>query len=287
MIKKRRLAISLVIIIIGSLLVACFPLEEEGVLSVHIIDVGQGDSILIRTPQNKSILIDGGEAWAGKTVASYLRKYRLAKIDILIASHPHSDHIGGLVNIIENFQVDSLYMPDKIHTSKTFEQLLDAIEDKGLEITIPNENTVVELEEDISLLFLGPLRDYGENLNNWSIVNKLIHGENSFLFTGDMEAAAEKDLVKNYPGNILRSQVLKVAHHGSNTSSTEIFLDTIRPKVAVISSGKDNLYNHPHDDIIKSLQDLNTAIYSTQDQGTIIIKSDGLRIWSHQKPHYN
>lgn len=262
-------------------------IEEDTDLSIHVIDVGQGDSIFIKTPMGKTILIDGGEPEEGKTVTSYLRKNRVKKIDVLIATHPHADHIGGLIDVIKEFQVHDFYMSRKIHTSKTYETLLDVAKAKGLKISAAKNDIVVNIETDIVLYFLGPLKDYQDDLNNWSAVVKMDHKANSFLFTGDIEYVVEEDLMATYDSNFLQAQFLKVAHHGSSTSSSQRFLEIVQPKVTVISNGKDNSYDHPHSEVMDRLRNLNVSIYSTEKQGTIVIKSDGNRIWSHKEPYYH
>lgn len=287
MLKKNRLALLFSLIIIVNLLTGCSLLSKEANLSIHVIDVGQGDSILVKTPNGKTMLIDGGEPAAGKSVVSYLRKNKVKKIDVLIATHPHADHIGGLIDVVDRFQIDQFYMPNKIHTSKTFEKLLNTANGKGLKVKPATDDIVIPFDEDIVLYLLGPLKDYGDDLNGWSVVVKMDFKERSFLFTGDLEASGEEDLLTAYDSDFLHAQFLKVGHHGSNTSSSQRFLEAVGPDVAVISSGRDNSYGHPHQEVLNRLKNLNIAVYRTDQQGTILIKSDGNRIWSNQKPYYH
>ncbi|QUH21133.1 ComEC/Rec2 family competence protein [Alkaliphilus sp. B6464] len=256
----------------------------SGVLSIHMIDVGQGESILIITPNNKTILIDAGEQSEGRRVKAYLTKNRINKIDLIIGTHPHSDHIGGLSEIIKNFEVEKIIMPKKLHTSATFEKLLTTIESKGLTISTPQQNKLVEFDENIKLHFLGPIKDYGDNLNLWSIVFRLDYMDKSFLFTGDIEEEAEIDLINTYDKAVLRANVLNVGHHGSNTSTSKQFLDYVNPEIALISLGNDNPYGHPHREVIKRLEEASAFIYRTDLQGTVILLSDGIEIWSNQVP---
>ncbi|HZX21440.1 MAG TPA: ComEC/Rec2 family competence protein [Clostridia bacterium] len=258
--------------------------RTSDVLSIHMIDVGQGESILITTPNNKTILIDAGEASQGKKVKSYLLKHGIDKINLLIGTHPHTDHIGGLTEIINNFEIEEIMMPQKLHTSTSFEKLLTAIESKRLTITPPCPNSIVEFDKDIKLHFLGPIKDYGENLNLWSIVFRLDYKNKSFLFTGDMEREAEMDLIDTYNKNNLIANVLNVGHHGSNSSTTQQFLDYVGPEVALISLGSNNPYNHPHEEVITRLEESDVFIYRTDLQQTVVIFSDGESIWSHQVP---
>ncbi len=287
MIKGKKTSIALLIILILGLLTSCIFTKQDGNLSVHVIDVGQGDSILIKTPSGKNVLIDGGEASEGNKVISHLRKNKVKKIDVLIATHPHSDHIGGLIDVVGKYKIGDLYMPNVIHTSRTFEKLLDAIKENNLKITPASADIVIPLGDDVNLYILGPLKDYGNNLNNWSLVAKISHGVNSFLFTGDIEYPVEMDLIDVYPKDFLQSQFLKVAHHGSNSSSNQDFLEAVQAKIAVISNGKDNSYGHPHKEVLDRLKKMNIAIYTTEKQGSIVIKSDGKKIWSHKEPYYH
>ena len=258
--------------------------QASDVLTIHMIDVGQGESILISTPNNKTILIDAGEASQGKKVKSYLLKHGIDKIDLLIGTHPHTDHIGGLPEIINNFEVKKIIMPKKLHTSATFEKLLTAIESKKLTINSPKPNSIIEFDRDIKLHFLGPIRDYGDNLNLWSVVFRLDYKNKSFLFTGDMEHEAEMDLINTYSMDDLGANVLNVGHHGSDSSTTQQFLDCVNPEIALISLGSNNPYNHPHEEVIIRLVQSEVLIYRTDLQQTVVIYSDGESIWSHQAP---
>lgn len=284
--KKRYILVSLIFTLILALLSGCVLFEEDSDLSIHIIDVGQGDSIFVKTPNGKTMLIDGGDIAAGKTVVSYLNKYNIDKIDVLIGTHPHADHIGGLIDVLENFEIGKFYMPKKIHTSKTYEKLLETTKNKGLKITPATKDLVIDLDQDIPLYFLSPLRDYGDNLNLWSAVVKMEYGEKSFLFTGDYEVLGEKELCDTYDKDFLQSEFLKVGHHGSNTSTSQEFLDIIQPEIAIISCKTGNSYGHPHKEVVERLKKFGSNIYRTDEQGTIIIRSDGDIIWSNQEPYY-
>ncbi|MFW5647997.1 MAG: ComEC/Rec2 family competence protein [Candidatus Alkaliphilus sp. MAG34] len=283
---KNNIKITIALIIILSLtlsiLVGCNRASD--ILSIHMIDVGQGESILIITPNNKTILIDAGEASQGKKVKSYLLKHGVNKIDLLIGTHPHTDHIGGLPEIVNNFNIKKIIMPQKLHTSATFEKLLAAIESNGFVIDTPRPNSIIKFDKDINLHFLGPIKDYGDNLNLWSIVFKLDYKDKSFLFTGDMEREAEMDLIDTYSKNDLKANVLNIGHHGSNASTTQQFLDYVSPEVALISLGSNNPYNHPHKEVITRLEQSGVFIYRTDLQQTVVVLSDGRSIWSNQAP---
>ena len=284
--KKRYILFPLIFTLILALLGGCVLFEDDSDLSIHIIDVGQGDSIFVKTPNGKTMLIDGGDIAGGKTVVSYLNKYNIDKIDVLIGTHPHADHIGGLIDVLENFEIGKFYMPKKIHTSKTYEKLLETTKNKGLKITPATKDIVIDLDQDIPLYFLSPLRDYGDNLNLWSAVVKMEYGEKSFLFTGDFEALGEKELCDTYDKDFLQSEFLKVGHHGSNTSTSQEFLDIIQPEIAIISCKTGNSYGHPHKEVVERLKKFGSNIYRTDEQGTIVIRSDGDIIWSNQEPYY-
>lgn len=265
---------------------ACTPLfvpeEDMDLLSVHVLDVGQGDSILIMTPSQQAILIDGGETQASDRIISYLRDYGIEVIDMLIATHPHADHIGGLPKVIETFEVKEMIMPRVVHTSKTFEKLLLAADAKGISITPAEAGLSYQLEETLTLDILGPLKDYGDELNNWSVIAKITYGDKGFLFTGDAEAEVEAELVATYGGEVLGSNFLKLGHHGSRTSSTPDFLAAVNPEIVAISLGTDNSYGHPHQEVLDRIHGI--SLYRTDLHGTVVLYSDGESIWSYEEP---
>lgn len=241
-------------------------------LVVEFIDVGQADSTLIITPNNKSILIDAGESGDYEKIKNTIDNYNINKIDVVIATHPHADHIGSMQKVIENYEVGRIYMPDKIHTSKMFENLLLAIEDKGLEIDIAEAGVKIGLDDVLDLTFVSPSGGL-EDLNNVSAVLRLTYRDTSFLFTGDMEKMAEDLIVDN-----VNVDVLKVGHHGSDTSSSEDFLNRVTPEIAVISVGEDNKYDHPSLDILERLNNIGATVYRTDEMGSITIISDGINL---------
>lgn len=241
-------------------------------LVVEFIDVGQADSTLIITPNNKSILIDAGESGDYEKIKDTIDKYNTNKIDVVIATHPHADHIGSMQKVIENYEVGRIYMPDKIHTSKMFENLLLAIEDKGLEIDIAEAGVKIGLDDVLDLTFVSPSGGL-EDLNNVSAVLRLTYRDTSFLFTGDMEKMAEDLIVDN-----VNVDVLKVGHHGSDTSSSEDFINRVTPEIAVISVGEDNKYDHPSLDILERLNNIGATVYRTDEMGSITIISDGINL---------
>lgn len=246
-------------------------------LKVHYIDVGQGDSIFIQLPNEETMLIDGGTRKAGSIVIEYLNYLGIEKIDYVIATHPHEDHIGGLVEIINKYDIGKVYMPNVIHTTKVFEDLLLAIQNKGKKITKAVAGNNILNYEDLRMKIIAPEAELNDsNFNNYSIVVKLDYKKNSFLFTGDAESKSENIILdKEYD---IKSDVLKLGHHGSDTSTTSEFLNEVNPKYGVISVGSDNQYDHPHEVIIDNLKTKGIEIYRTDRDGTIIATSDGKKI---------
>lgn len=237
-------------------------------LQVYYIDVGQADCILIRH-QNENMLIDAGNNADGPKLVNYFKKLGIQNFKYVIGTHPHEDHIGGLDDIINSFNVENVLLPEAYTTTKTFSDVLTAIENKNLEITVPNIGDKINFTNtSIEVLYVG---NQEEGLNDNSIVLKLTYGNYSYLFTGDATNKCEKLMLdKNIQAN-----VLKVAHHGSDTSSSDQFLKKVNPEYAIISVGKDNSYGHPSDKIIKRLKKYTNNIYETKDYGTIVTISNG------------
>ena len=244
-------------------------IDSGNILSVHYIDVGQADSILIKT-NDYNMLIDAGNNDDGKKLVKYFEELGITKFDYVFATHAHEDHIGGMDDIINNFDIDNFYMPDVITTTKTFEDVLDALEKKFLKYSTPKIDDKYKLGSNlIDILYVG---EDDSDLNDTSIVLKLTHGKNTFLFTGDATSNVEKQILNKD----LKSDVLKVGHHGSSYSTSNDFLNKVNPSYAVISVGKNNNYNHPNKTILNRLK--NVKLYRTDKHGTIIIKSDGNNI---------
>ena len=239
----------------------------QDVLLIDYIDVGQADSILIRN-QDKVMLIDAGTNEAGETVVNYLKNLGIAQIDYVIGTHPHEDHIGGLDDVINNFDIGQVYMPKIQTTTKTFKDVLEAIENKNLTVTAPNKGDKVVLGQATGEFMTDPILDE-DNLNLSSLVLRLEFGNNSFLFMGDAEKENEKTI------NWTKTDVLKVGHHGSSTSTSENFLKQVQPQYAIIMVGKDNTYGLPTEETINRLKNIGSKIYRTDENGTIQLTSDG------------
>ncbi|MCQ2559251.1 MAG: MBL fold metallo-hydrolase [Clostridia bacterium] len=240
-------------------------------LSVHFIDVGQGDSILVQLPDGKNMLIDAGPNKSAEALVSYLQNLKINKLDYLIATHPHEDHIGGMDEIVNTFEIGEVYMPAASSTTKTFERLQDALEAKNLFATAAFAGVSVVDEGDLTVTMFSPNSQVYDNLNNYSPVIKLVYGDTSFLFTGDAEAESEAEILK--AGYDLQADVLKVGHHGSHSSTSPEFLAAVNPIYAVICCGENNDYGHPHQVTLDKLAGI--TIYRTDLDGNILFVSDG------------
>lgn len=246
---------------------------EDVLLWVDFLNVGQADCALLST-NGHYMVIDGGNNGDADRILSYLEEQGVEKLDAVVGTHPHEDHIGSLDAIINHFDVDAVYMPKIMHTSKTFEDVLDAVANKGLKIKSPSPGDTIDFN-GLEIEVLGPQREY-KDFNNNSIVLKVNAGETAFLFTGDAEETAEKDILQ--AGYDLQADVLKVGHHGSSTSSSQAFLQAVKPKYAVISVGVGNSYHHPEEEALQRLQSIGAEIYRTDLQGDIVCTTDGKNI---------
>ena len=250
----------------------------EWELAVHFLDVGQADSILAELPNGEIMLIDAGNNNDGKAVCAYLSALGISRIDYLIGTHPHEDHIGGLDDVIDTFSIGTIVLPriadDMVPTTKTYTDVLDAIDRKGLSITSAQPQILVS-ETDIPLQIEILSDDAGEfsDLNDYSVVLKLTYGLRSFLFTGDAEQEAETLLLQS--GGDLSADVLKVGHHGSSTSTSDALLAAVSPRYAVISCEAENEYGHPHAETLEKLDELGVSLYRTDLHQTVVARCDG------------
>jgi len=252
----------------------------NGKLKVNYIDVGQADSILIQQGSS-SMLIDAGNNEDSEIVKGYIANQGITKLDYVIGTHPHEDHIGGLDYVINSFQIGKIYLPKVTSTTKTFEDVVNAIKNKGMKATTPTPGESFKLGQAICTVFAPNGNGYKDTNNN-SIVIKVTFGANSFLFTGDAEDVSEKEMLAK--GYDLKADVLKIGHHGSYSSTSQEFLNKVRPKYAVVSVGVNNIYGHPNKESMDRLKTKNIPTYRTDESGTIIATSDGKGITFNVKP---
>jgi competence protein ComEC len=256
------------------------PVDMGGNLAVHFIDVGQGDSILIQTPENEFMLIDSGENDQYSKLSGYLDYYGVKELKYAVFTHPHADHIGSAFQVVRDYTIDTLIMPPAVSNTSTFEKLMTEIENKRIGVTRAEYGRTYQLG-GAELLILAPLSEEYDNLNNYSVVILLKYGNVKFLFTGDIEKGPENEIIEYCESNgfDISADVLKVGHHGSQTSSGQEFLDMVRPEYAVISCGADNDYNHPHLETVRRLEDIGANILRTDLSGDILLLTDGNEIF--------
>ena len=250
-------------------------------LEVNFLDVGQGDAVLIKTPGGQNVLIDGGP---DKTVIKRLGEnlpWWDKQIDLMILTHPHDDHVTGLIEVLKRYRVKRMLYTGATHNAPNYLTWLKTVRDKEVPLTIVDKARTVALSQSVKLEILYPekslLNKTLADLNDSSIVLQLIYGQNKFLLTGDAGLAVEKALLAS--GADLAADVLKVGHHGSEYSTSQEFLDKVKPRLAVIMVGKDNDFGHPNLRIIKRLERAGARIFRTDGVGTVKLKSDGMKVW--------
>lgn len=254
-------------------------------LTVHFIDVGQADCALLECG-GAWALIDGGNADDGKKVMEYLEAQGVQRLNLVVGTHPHEDHIGGLAAVLKAFPADNIWFSEMPFTNSVVYSFVNAAKNQGKELQTPEVGQTFRLGDAV-ITVLGPVRTDYEDVNNLSLVLMVEYGSTRFLFTGDMERDAEIDLLDS--GADVKADVLKVGHHGSYSSTSYVFLRSVAPTYAVISVGAANEYGHPHDDPLSRLQDADVTIYRTDKMYTIVASSDGEEItftWgnSYAKP---
>lgn len=241
-------------------------------LHVHVIDVGQGDAILIRF-RGKAMLVDAGEIGKGETVVAYLEENDVEELDVVVATHAHSDHIGGMKEVLSAFPVGRFVDSGQPHTTRTYENLLIQIDDLGIPYAVAERGGTLDLDPDLRVEILNPAREPAGDLNEDSVVLKITYGRISFLLTGDAGFPAEESM--RAAGLGLDADVLKVGHHGTRYASSDEFLAAVSPAVSIISVGEGNDYGHPHDEAMGRLQAAGSQIYRTDEAGTVVVATDG------------
>ena len=258
--------------------VSSAPKGIDGEAAVHFIDVGQGDCALI-TAGDYTVLIDSGEISEKSNVITYIHSLNIEHLDMVIASHAHSDHIGALGAIIDEFGTDKLVMAEVTEEmtpiTTSFENLMISAEECGAEIIYAEKGDIYTISDGCTIDILAPVKDY-EDHNNYSVVCRFNYGQSSFLFTGDIEQLAERDIVDSETD--ISADIIKIAHHGSNTSSLKVFLQNVDPKYAVISVGSENDYGHPNTQTLELLRLLEIDVYRTDYHGNIAMYTDGKEI---------
>jgi beta-lactamase superfamily II metal-dependent hydrolase len=241
-----------------------------GELLVHFIDVGQGDAILIDFGETE-VLIDGGDRSPG--IVAYLSNYIDGAIEVIVATHPHADHIGGLIAVLEHFEVEDIWHNGEESDSKTYQDFMDAVQSENAEVHIARLRNVIQAGA-LSLYIHHPA-NLGGTTNNNSIVLHLAFGDIDFLFTGDAEREAEGNMMMLSSVRLPEVEILKVGHHGSRTASSQDFLSITSPEVAIYMAGIDNTYGHPHQETIEALKQIGAKIYGTDVNGTIVVSTNG------------
>ena len=290
--KKKFLAL---VLILGLLFCGCevvyYPAEtpttpdftEGETLTVHYIDVGQADSILLET-EGKFMLIDGGNKEDGQLVISYLQQQGVEELEAVICTHAHEDHVGGLPSVLAVFPVKAVYAPTRTYSSKVFDSFLHYVDQQGLEVTIPAPGDKLALG-GVDMTVVGPVKSYAET-NDTSIVVLADYSETRFLFTGDMETPAENDMLDYWGDRInWNVDVLKAGHHGSDTSSGYRFVYEADPEYAIVSVGTGNTYGHPSESILSRYGDAGIPLFRTDELGHVIVTTDGQNIavtWENQ-----
>lgn len=250
-------------------------LGSDQQLTVKVLDIGQGDAILIRAA-GQTVLVDTGDIETRDKMVSYIKNEGITKIDKVIITHPHADHLGGMLDIMENFDVGHIYDSGKTGTTSLYRKYLTLVNKKKIPFTVVTSGTEIIIGNDIKLKIFAPDKNLlaDTDINNSSVVAKLVYKEFSMLLTGDAEKESEDYMLKTYPTE-LKSTVLKSGHHGSNTSSTPQFLKAVGADAVIISLGANNDYHHPHPSTLKRYAQSKLKVYRTDLDGTVSITSDG------------
>lgn len=269
----------LIFVLVFTILVPFTPQTghaKDGYMKVHFIDVGQADSILIETPEDKHILIDAGAKPAEKTLEAYLKEHNIKTLDAIIATHPHHDHIGALPELVKHFQVKAFYMPNVSNSTATYAELRKALKKQAIMIFMAKAGDKIAVEPNVVIKFIGPIQGHYDSLNDESYVIKCLYKHNSFLLMADAGEQSETELLSHHVD--VQADVIKIGHHGADTGSTLPFLKEVNPDAAIISAAKRDKYGFPSKAVISRLKYLKIPIYRTDKLGSIVAVSDGLNI---------
>ncbi|MFA5420978.1 MAG: MBL fold metallo-hydrolase [Patescibacteria group bacterium] len=282
--KKEKTFLIIIIIFLSIYFIFCYlNYSRDKDLKVYFLDSGQADTILIRSPEKKNILIDVGSEKGVKEIERVIPWWD-KKIEIIIITHPHDDHISGIPLLLKKYEIDTIFFTGVFCDSPIYQEVMKSIKEKEINLILPQKEQIIEIEKNCLLYFIYPTENLwnkgAENLNNSSIVNKLVCKNKSFLFTGDIEEDAEKEILKNSFN--IKSDVLKVPHHGSISSTHQEFLNEVSPKISIIMVGKNNKHNHPSNRIINRLKKIGSEVFRTDLDGSILIGSDGENLYSEK-----
>jgi competence protein ComEC len=271
----REISILFVVVALALGVAGCVPAHHSlvvppGTLTVHFIDVGEGDSILLDIGDNE-VLIDGGGKSPG--VVRYIDDYVDGRLEVMVATHPHADHIGGLISVLRAFEVDEIWLNGDTSTSETYSEFMSAVNSEGAQVFTARRGDTIHAG-NLTFNVLHPANLNGST-NDDSIVLSLSYGQIDFLFTGDVEQEAEASMLVQSVVPVPDVEVLKVGHHGSRTASSMQFLQVIKPECAIYMAGQDNSYGHPHEEAIANLCEVGAQIYGTDIHGTVVVTTDG------------